>query len=525
MIWRIVRKELLENLLSLRFALGLAVVLAMMGIVGYVLLGDYVSRWQTYIADVQRHREELEEVKVYSTIEVTVDFPPSPLSIFSRGARDLPTSIGVSPYRVPSLMEGGTGGSAVSIHIWGTSKRPENPFLRIFNAIDLSFVVRVIFSLFAVLLVFDSFSGEREQGTLSMIMSCPVGRLEVLAGKFIGACTTMAIPLALGFLMVLILWSVSPEVEINAKTWKGGGLLFLSSLLYLAGFIALGLLVSLCVHDSSAGLMYLLLIWVVVAVVLPEGGGYLAHYARPQDSRQQILEAAENAWEEYSGEYEKIRDQHPQKSGWWGASTDDTGADRFIGISLEEMENRVAFNKKAYPMKFRYAEKKARIFERYEGELRRWRQLRGHLLRASFCNLYGNIVQSIAGTGMETYELALDGARHYRKDLVAFLLPKVGLPELVTRVHHYPDTQVNEENRRYWDELDAEKGKGYVQENIMNWDRMAPLDLSALPLPRIVYPELGARMAQARLDILLLVAFAVLPLGLAGWRVLHYRVR
>ena len=90
MIWRIARKELMENLLSLRFALGLVMVLAMMGIVGYVLLGNYVSRWQTYIADGQRHREELEQAKVYSTIEVIVDFPPSPSPFSAAAPRTCP---------------------------------------------------------------------------------------------------------------------------------------------------------------------------------------------------------------------------------------------------------------------------------------------------------------------------------------------------------------------------------------------------------------------------------------------------
>ncbi len=81
-------------------------------------------------------------------------------------------------------MSKGARGSDLSI--WNSSERPYNPLLRVFTQIDLSFVVRIALSLFALLLMFDSFSGEREGGTLPMVLACPVRRLEVLAGIVYG---------------------------------------------------------------------------------------------------------------------------------------------------------------------------------------------------------------------------------------------------------------------------------------------------------------------------------------------------
>jgi ABC-type transport system involved in multi-copper enzyme maturation permease subunit len=239
MIRQIILKELLVNLLSLRFAVGLVVAVLMMGLVGYVLMKDYAARHQTYLSDVQRHRDALKQTKVYSTLEVVVDIPPSPLSIFSRGVKDLPTSIRVSPYQIPSLI--GEEGASANIDLWGTSNRPYNPLLRIFSPIDLSFVISMILSLFAVLLVFDSFSGEREQGTLKLLLSNPVGRVQLLIGKFLGALLTMAVPLTIGFLEVMLLWSLSSDVSLDASSWAGIGLIYLVSLIFLAGFLSLGL--------------------------------------------------------------------------------------------------------------------------------------------------------------------------------------------------------------------------------------------------------------------------------------------
>ena len=66
MIREIVRKELLVNLLSLRFMIGLVVAMLLMGLVGYVLMADYSARYQTYLGDLQRHQNELGDVEVKS---------------------------------------------------------------------------------------------------------------------------------------------------------------------------------------------------------------------------------------------------------------------------------------------------------------------------------------------------------------------------------------------------------------------------------------------------------------------------
>jgi len=100
----------------MRFLAGLVVSALMMGIVGYVLVEDYAARVQQYIADVQAHRESLAQTKVYSMVAVVVDIPPSPLSVFSRGSQDLPTSVSVSPYHVPSAADESGGGATISLH-------------------------------------------------------------------------------------------------------------------------------------------------------------------------------------------------------------------------------------------------------------------------------------------------------------------------------------------------------------------------------------------------------------------------
>jgi ABC-type transport system involved in multi-copper enzyme maturation permease subunit len=517
MIWHITRKELLVNLQSLRFLIGLVVSALMMGIVGYVLVEDYAARVQKYIADVQEHREALAQTKVYSTIAVVVDIPPSPLSVFSRGSQDLPTSVQVSPYHVPSLIDE-AGGSA-SIGLMGTSRQPSNPLLRMFTSIDLGFVISTILSLFAVLLVFDSFSGEREQGTLKLLLSSSVGRSHLLAGKFMGALLTLAIPLTVGFLEVMILWALHPALSFDASVWAGVGLVYLASLLFLSGFLSLAMFLSLYAKESSSCLMYLLLAWVTVAVVIPAGGGFIAEYLRPLGLRENMLSESERASTEFMKALDRI--DYRQIGSWNNVSTNPFAGESFLGITQEEAYNRLAYNQNVVPMKFQFAEDRFRVVESYARALRSWGRTRDNFIRPSLCVAYDNIVKAVAGTDIDSFDDIVHKARLYRDMMMAYLRPKSETPQWFTRVFEYPDVQPTESNQRYWQSLIVKQGERAV-EKILSWDRVTPLDLSSMPSPAVGMRGAAERAESALPDTLFLFAVCLLFLALSILRMRHY---
>ncbi len=517
MILHIVRKELLVNLLSMRFLAGFIVSALMMGIVGYVLVEDYAARVQKYLADVQEHREALAQTKVYSTIAVVVDIPPSPLSVFSRGSQDLPTSVLVSPYHTPSLID--EGGGTATIGLSGTSSQPGNPLLRMFSSIDLGFVISTILSLFAVLLVFDSFSGEREQGTLKMLLSSSTGRVHLFAGKFLGALLTLAIPLTVGFLEVMLLWALHPALSFGGSVWVSTGLIYLSSLMFLSGFLSLALLLSLYARESSSCLMYLLLGWVTVAVVIPAGAEFIADSVRPRGDRENMLSESANARREFLKVYESI--EYRQIGSWNNVSLDPFAGESFLGITQEEALNRLAYNRKVVPMKFRYAEERYRAVESYAQSLRRWGRTRDNLMRPSLCVVYNNVVKAIAGTDIDSFDDAVQRARLYRGAMMAYLEPKSATPEWFTRVFEYPDVQPTESNQRYWQSLIEKQGERAV-EKILSWDRVTALDLASMPSPAVGAPESAERAAHALPDGVILFASCLLFIALSIIRVLHY---
>jgi len=517
MIRHIMRKELLVNLMSMRFLAGLVVSAVMMGIVGYVLVEDYAARVQKYIADVQEHRDALAQTKVYSMVAVVVDIPPSPLSVFSRGSQDLPTSVRVSPYHVPSSADEAGGSASISLH--GTGTRPSNPLLRMFSSIDLTFVISTILSLFAVILVFDSFSGEREQGTLKLLLSSSAGRVQLFAGKFLGALASLAIPLTVGFLEVMILWMIHPGLSLDARAWGSAGLVYCCSLLYLSSFLMLALLVALYSRESSSCLMSLLLAWVAVAVVIPAGGEYLAEGFRPAGARENLLAEEVRAKAEFAKTIGGI--EYRQIGSWNNVSTDQFAGESFLGITQEEARNRLEYNQKVFPLKFRYAEDHFRAVDAYGQALGAWREVRNDLLRPSPCVQFGNLISALAGTDMAAFEDVVARARAYRDALMAYLQPKVRTPEWFTRVFEYPDVQPTEANFRYWQSLIDHQGERAV-ERILSWDRVTPLDLASLPEPAVLPPGAGARPERAIPDLVLLIGSGIVCALLGILRVRRY---
>ena len=51
-----------------------------------------------------------------------------------------------------------------------------NPFIAFFSSIDIVFVFEVILSLMGLIFAYDAIAGERERGTLRLVLAQPIGR-------------------------------------------------------------------------------------------------------------------------------------------------------------------------------------------------------------------------------------------------------------------------------------------------------------------------------------------------------------
>ena len=270
MLRSIIRKEMLENLFSYKFSIIviLSTILILVSI--FVMYRDYCLALENY---------EILQPKSGEPIAI---IPPTPLSIFAKG---LDENLCRS-YEI-------TFGGQIKV---GSKQQSVNNLFRLFTTPDLLYIVKVILSLCAMLFAFDIVSGEKEIGTLRQTISNTVKRPILITGKWIGGFTSFILPFFMAVLLGTILVTLSPMVDMNGENWTRLGLFLLSSVIYLAVFFSLGLLISCLTHRSSTSLVISLFAWAMLVFLIPNLGNILARQFVEIPTVQQLEVKREQIW-------------------------------------------------------------------------------------------------------------------------------------------------------------------------------------------------------------------------------------
>ncbi len=133
-----------------------------------------------------------------------------------------------------------------------------------FGELTMAMILQTLVPLLIIFLSFGAVTREREQGTLALLYCQGLSSRELLLGKILGGYGALLVliapPAALGLGLVLVLGQADP-----ARL----ALLGLSYGLYFAIWTLLAVWVSARQRSSSAALMALLSLWVVLVVLLP----------------------------------------------------------------------------------------------------------------------------------------------------------------------------------------------------------------------------------------------------------------
>ncbi|MBT5587565.1 MAG: ABC transporter permease subunit [Gemmatimonadetes bacterium] len=316
MLGTLIRKELLGNLLTLRlgvallFTVGLAVLTTVIGSI------DYSRSVERYESELRDRQTSLEEVTVYRNVQPRILVPPLPLSIFSRG-----------------LVQ--TSGQSVWIDIdyvplasWPVGSF-DNRLMNVLTQIDFTTVVAILLSFLAIVLGFDAICGERERGTLSLVLTNPVARGKIVAAKLIGGIISLWVPFTIAFIICLLIAMANPNWIATGEDWLRLGLLFVLCCLFLAQIFAFSLMVSALAQDASTALIICLFSWLVGGV------GYISFL--PSVSRFGVDEPAADIWRNQNRElWDHLGDQmaewgtrHPSPGDAYIKTVDRDGVGRF----------------------------------------------------------------------------------------------------------------------------------------------------------------------------------------------------
>jgi Cu-processing system permease protein len=132
--------------------------------------------------------------------------------------------------------------------------------------VSLSSLSIFLLPLIALLISHDAIAGEVERGTMLLLLSYPVGRWQVLIGKFAGHLAILAFATILGYGAAALVLAAT-GAAIDAGNLAAFAMMIGSSVLLGAVFIAVGYLVSALVRERATAAGIAIGIWLLLVVI------------------------------------------------------------------------------------------------------------------------------------------------------------------------------------------------------------------------------------------------------------------
>lgn len=268
---KIIIRDLVDHLQSIQFFVLLGVCIVLFTLNGIVS----VKMFEGQNALFNKNLSQSQEFK--STRETRIYRQPNPLLFLSEGGEKFrPSGYTLKP-------KGGIDAQPAS---------PRNFKMPVIPDLDWSFLIKVIFSLYVVLLSYGAVSGEKEQGTLSLILSNSIGRVRVLVAKYCAILLSALVPLLLGAVISLIITGISIPQVLSLAGLSRILVMLIVAVVYLSIFAFLSLLFSSLIHRSSLVLLLLLAFWVLFTVFIPNISGILSEKLTDIPSEYQMAKRA-----------------------------------------------------------------------------------------------------------------------------------------------------------------------------------------------------------------------------------------
>lgn len=300
MLNTLIRRELLDNLMTFRFAAAVFIMLLLVVANTAVLIEDYDQRLTAYNTAFKTIHEKLRERKTYSGGPLEIVRPPNPLSIFNVGLdKRMGNEIWIHYGFIPTLWDAKMHGLT-------------NPLLNLFSSIDIIFIFEVVLSLMALIFAYDALAGERERGTLRLVLTNPVSRGQILIAKYISAMICILVPMLVSLLLAVILLTTSATISINLDDFLRIVGIVLSSIAYLSVFYFIGMLISALTRRTGTALMLAMFVWGFCVLVYPNV--ILGAISQPNNSQTRSESAfnhIKQIWEEFDRERQQFLANHP----------------------------------------------------------------------------------------------------------------------------------------------------------------------------------------------------------------------
>ncbi len=117
-----------------------------------------------------------------------------------------------------------------------------------------------------MLLSHDALIGEIERGTMSLLLSYPISRTQVLAGKFIGHLLVLTLATTIGYGLAGLALQLGSG-GFSAAGWGPLILLIVASILLGAAFMSIGYLISAWAKERATAAGVAIAVWLFFVVI------------------------------------------------------------------------------------------------------------------------------------------------------------------------------------------------------------------------------------------------------------------
>ena len=135
------------------------------------------------------------------------------------------------------------------------------------TVVSLSSLSIFLIPLIAMLLSYDALIGEIERGTMALLLSYPISRGQILAGKFVGHMIILTLATAAGYGLAGIALQLANDGGIDIAAWKPFALLIAASVILGAAFLAMGYVISAKVKERGTAAGVAIGVWLFFVVI------------------------------------------------------------------------------------------------------------------------------------------------------------------------------------------------------------------------------------------------------------------
>jgi ABC-type transport system involved in multi-copper enzyme maturation permease subunit len=527
MILRIAAKELFNNITTPKFVTGFVLCLLLIPFSIVISINEYKSKISVY--EIEKAKADQDNMPtVYSTYRPVIVKKPTPLSIFASGIS----------YNVGNKVQVQFGDKPMLTY--GKAESRDNPFLNRFFTFDFVSVLVIIMSLMAFLFTYDLYTGERESGTLKMILSNQVSRSSILLGKLLGTFLTLLPILVFSFGLCLLVILLNPAIKFNASEWIRIGVMILFSVVFMILFMIIGNFISSRVRHSSTSIIICLAVWVTFLFIVPNLAGYSARSFVKVGSSENLQYDINSIEQEFQNKRDEF-DKKQMQADWGLVSYFQAGSDgsKLIGEATKSyMERERRMTAYSEPLRIQYADKKWAVREKYLHELEMQEKFSKYLSFLSPSEIFKESASALCGTNYESHNNFLNQTRIYRDALIGFYTEN----KLFDSFLYF--TQMDPEKFMTSDELVNYKTDGLAKtmdefntkmngdwkyftkispnSNVFEWK---PIDVSVLPQFEYHSANLFADVSNSLIYIGILMSLAIILYYFAFISFVKYDIR